>query len=596
MFGIWCPVGAEEIREESEKEVSVEGHGLIERTFHRQTVNAETFKETFKRVAQSISWAFEDMDPSRAIEKYTTMMERSPGDPLRGSVNAFSSLLTPDQFDAYTLQEEFNRALTIFCLKQHATKFRKRRWDAMRCTSQVYLLEDPSVHFDGVSDTRKYETQAFPAAGDGRPVMVQMEREQESTATLDSRSLFSYRMLHTLAIFVWPDGGESRSTREAESKLNQASTQNHHSSSHHQSHHSASPYSDKENLVKRVAMMHKRFAQIRKPVEERFENLFTVSPMLQIRLQKAFTFLDVTRDGCLDTGELKAMLCRARERDVDDEETERAMKFFDPSGNGTIEPSEFLQYMISKGSLQDAALPLSRLEMICRVGFKCNRKKANSDSLKPLYIEIDPFSQILAIYDEQASSSYEQKFKSQFLKKTIDLKTRIIEKPDEIRYAHHRHGHGNKKKHDTHSKKGLDQKNNDGDSQPHSTASPHSLLQPPADDASAPPANDPHPEDITHLKTTKHQEPKSEALRAAERRSEKLDDKRSLVPCTLKFVKSSDIHSSLSLVFSADDYQRVSALLERCVDKEAEMTEARPVVQELLVEAALPTLVLLPDY
>lgn len=578
----------------------------IRRELKRQSVDPKTFKESFVRVAQGISWAFEDMEPERAIEEYSGRMERSPGDPLRGSVNAFSELLTPDQFDEYTLREEFNRALTMFCLKQHATKFRKRRWEAMRCTSQVYLLEDKAIRFEGVSDTRKYKTRSFL---DGRPKLVHMEREQESAATLEARSLFAYRLHHTRALFVW--GGEDEGD-----------------------------YASKDAIKDGVRDFHNNFAKKRGAVEARFANLYSISPALQIKLQKAFTFLDITRDGTLDSDELKAMLCKAKERDVSDEEVTQAMLNFDPSGNGVIEPSEFLQYMITKGSSQDSILPIARIESICRAGWKCDRIKASASTsssssssgpstsgAKPIYIEICPFTSELLVYERSAAETwYDEKAKKSHLKKVIDLHTRTLVLPEEEvddkktkkkkKDDNEDEKDGDKKKH---SKKNDGDDEKDDDKKKHAHKDDHKKDGHKKDDhkkddeKKTEKKKDDHDDDDDDDKKKGDHEKKKDGddKKKGDHEKKKDDDEKDghknekrkvrktkdgRRPTMLKFVKTSNSHSSITLVFTPEDYENITSLLERFLDNDANQSEARPVVQELLVEAALPTLVILPDY
>lgn len=542
---------------EKEEEVETEGGGKdIRRELKRQSVDPKTFKEAFVRVAQGISWAFEDMEPERAIEEYSGKMERSPGDPLRGSVNAFSKLLTPDQFDDYTLREEFNRALTMFCLKQHATKFRKRRWEAMRCTSQIYLMQDKSIRFEGVSDTRKYITRSFQ---DGRPKFVHMEREQESAATLESRSLFAYRLHHTRALFVWnPEEGSS--------------------------------YASNDAIKEGVQEFHRNFSKKRGAVEARFANLYSISPALQIKLQKAFTFLDITRDGTLDIDELRSMLSKAKERDVSEEEAQKAMLIFDPSGNGVIEPSEFLQYMITNGASQDSVLPIARIESVCRAGFNCERVK--NGATKPLYIEICPFSKELMVFDREAAKYwFEEKSKKSYLKKVIDLHTRLLHKPEEEEEPPKSKSSDSKDSKDTKdskdSKDGKEGKKESKDSKEskESKDSSKDHHHKSKDDEKSDKESKDDKKDKKDKKDAEEKEsPKPKRTKSGHR------------PTTLKFVKTSNVHSSITFSFSPDDYERLASLLERFLDNDANTSEARPVVRELLVEAALPTLVLLPDY
>ena len=606
MIGPWCPQGKEDFHIEKEEEFTLDekdgGGKEIRRELKRQSNDPKTFKESFVRVAQGISWAFEDMEPERAIEEYSGRMERSPGDPLRGSVNAFSQLLTPDQFDEYTLREEFNRALTAFCLKQHATKFRKRRWEAMRCTSQVYLMEDKAIRFEGVSDTRKYKTRLFL---DGRPKFVHMEREQESAATLEARSLFAYRLHHTRALFVW--GGDDDGD-----------------------------YASSDAIKTGVREFHNNFAKKRGAVEARFANLYSISPALQIKLQKAFTFLDITRDGTLDSDELKAMLCKAKEREVSDEEVEQAMLNFDPSGNGVIEPSEFLQYMITKGSSQDSVLPMARIESICRAGWKCDRVKSSSSTSssssssasnsnsKPIYIEICPFTNELLVYERSAAESwFDEKAKKSHLKKVIDLHTRTLVLPEEevddkkTKKKDSEHDDKKKdekkddsKKHKDDSKHKDDKDEKKDDSKKHKDDSKHKDEKDDSKKHKDDKDEKKHKDDKDekkddskkHKDDSKHKDEKDEKDDKDENKDEKKEKRKvrktkdGRRPTTLKFVKTSNSHSSITLVFDPEDYENITSLLERFLDNDANQSEAKPVVQELLVEAALPTLVILPDY
>ena len=45
-----------------------------------------------------------------------------------------------------------------------------------------------------------------------------------------------------------------------------------------------------------------------------------------------------------------------------------------------------------------------------------------------MWIEIDPFAQVLSVYDSKAIGSFDVKFKSALLKKTVDLKEREFSK------------------------------------------------------------------------------------------------------------------------------------------------------------------------
>lgn len=460
---LWSPKRAQEFKIESEKEVEVHGVKLNARTVTRQTTDKSTFCQAFSKVSKAVSWSFEDIDPEHAAERYSALPERLPDDALRGAKNDFSILLTPDQFDFYTLQEEFNRSLTVFCLKHNPSKFRKRRWEAMRCTSQIYLLDERAITVEGVSDTRRYEVQSF---ADGRPVMVNIYRDQESTITLNSRSQFSHRTNVSRGWVIW-DGD--------------------------------SPYSDMAVLKQSVKDFHLGFQSVRHEVESRFAGLYKLAPQLQIRLQKAFTFLDVHRDGTLDFEELRNVLSRVHTRRATEEETQRAMKDLDPSGNGTIEPSEFVKYMSEHGTDQASLLPLSRLDVMCRAGFEAKKKKALSTS--SCYVEVDPFAQVLSIYDSKAGTLYDPKVKAGYLKKTLDLKERDMQ----------------------------------------------------AD------------------------EPKADGSGA------------------ITFTKRSNT-SSLTLLFSANNFKPILELLQRCVDRDSSFAaEAKPLVQSLLVEAALPALVAVAD-
>lgn len=443
-------------------------HGvkLSSRVVNRQTTEKSTFCQAFSKVAKSVSWSFEDIDPEHAAERYGGLPDRLPDDALRGVKNDFSVLLTPDQFDFYTLQEEFNRSLTAFCLKHHPSKFRKRRWEAMRCTSQIYLLDEHAISVEGVSDTRRYSVQCY---ADGRPVMVSMHRDQESAITLNSRSQFSHRTNVSRAWVIW-DGD--------------------------------SPYSDLSMLKESVRDFHRGFQSTRIEVESRFSGLYKLAPQLQIRLQKAFTFMDVHRDGTLDFNELRNVLSRVHGRRATEEETKRAMTDLDPSCNGTIEPSEFIKYMSEHGTDQESLLPLSRLEYMCKAGFDARRKKALSSS--PCYVEVDPFAQVLSIYDAKASATFDPKIRAGLLKKTIDLKDRDMN-----------------------------------------------------------PSQDAKTDGSMSITFTKRSNPSS---------------------------------SPLTLIFDTDNYKPILELLQRCVDRDTSFAaEAKPIVQNLLVEAALPALVSVAD-
>lgn len=380
-----------------ESKKKIEDTELTLKSIERRTTSVEAFTTAFKRKAQAVAWAFEDLDPYYAIDTYQTRPERLPQEPVHGVVNDVSALLAPDQFDLYSLQEEFNRALTVYCLKHHPTKFRKRRWEAMRSTSPIYMLNPELIVIDGVSDMRWFEAQCF---ADGRPVQVQMHRDQESTITLDKRARFTHRTFVVRAWIMWED----------------------------------SPY-HKESLFKEdFHEFHKRFAGIKHEVEARFKNVFQVDPTLQARLQRAFLYLDTQRDGSLDPNEVRNMLARSHERPVNDDELNRALKELDPSGNGTVELSEFIKYMTEFGGLQTSLLPLQRLESMCRIGFAARKKKSvlsgPPDTWPAVWVEVDPFAQVLAIYDEKATGSYDSKFKQAYIKKTIDLKERDFEKMD----------------------------------------------------------------------------------------------------------------------------------------------------------------------
>jgi hypothetical protein len=450
------------------KEVPLGDDGLkfLAKTFSKQTTRVDAFAQAFSRKAQYIAWAFEDLDPNYAIETYPAMLERLPDDPLRGQVNAVSQLLTPDQFDLYTLQEEFNRALTMFCLKHHPTKFRKRRWEAMRATSQLYLLDDSVITIDGVSDSRTYETLIYK---DGRPLVVHMVRDQESTITLDRRAQFSHRTLVARAWLLWDD----------------------------------SPFQDQALFERDFRDFHKRFAETKKSVEKRFLGIFKMDPHLNARLQRAFSFLDSTKDGSLDQQELKIILSRAHGREVADEEVAAALMELDPSGNGTVEPSEFVKYIQDHGGKPTSLLPIHKLEVICKAGFVARKKKKlrSPDSWPEVWIEIDPFAQVLSIHDPKAIGSYDTKFKSGLLKKTINLKERDFEKVE--------------------------------------SSSPDKFV-------------------------------------------------------LLQFTKRASSHVVLAL--DPKSFKSAFELLTKCVDRSVTFAaEASPLVHELLVEAALPALVSLPD-
>jgi hypothetical protein len=399
LIALWHPKQAQKFKTETQAEKVMDELKIVTRSLSRHSTNTKGFAQSFSRVGQTICWAFEDLDPNLAMEKYTGLPERGQDEPLRGVVNDFSSLLTPDQFDVYTLQEEFNRALTSFCLKHHPSKFRKRRWEAMRCTSPIYLLEPTAITFDGVSDTRNYETESFL---DGRPILVHMERDQESAVNLDDRTLFSHRIHYSCAWMLWHDA----------------------------------PYSvESSQFRESLKSLHTKFKSARKELESRFANLYKLPQHLQIRLQRAFTFLDVQRDGTLDHNELKNILSRAHGRATSNDETDRAMKALDPSCNGTIEPSEFVKYMSEQGSAQGALLPIAKLDAMCRAGFDARKQKnsvlstsSKSSEWPKVWIEIDPFAQLLAIYDAKASGNFDPNFKQPLLKKTINLKEREVER------------------------------------------------------------------------------------------------------------------------------------------------------------------------
>jgi hypothetical protein len=390
---VWHPKQGESYNKETKGQVEMEGVKLKTQTFSRRTTDTKTFAQAFSRSAQHICWAFEDMEPSLAIERYSGLPARGQDEPLRGIINDFSSLLTPDQFDTYTLQEELNRSLTAFCLKHHPSKFRKRRWEVMRCTSPIYLLDPSVISFDGVSDSRVYTTHSFP---DGRPSMVQLERDQESSVNLDQRTLFSHRTHYTCAWLMWHDG----------------------------------PYTiDNKLFQEDLKNLHKSFTKTKNELEDRFSKLYKLPPHLQARLQRAFNFLDIERDGTIDHSELKDVLSRTHGRLVSDDEAARAMKELDPSGNGTVEPSEFIKYMGERGSLQGALLPIANLDAMCRTGFEIKLKKGSaSPSLWPsAWLEVDPFAQVLSVYDAKAIGSYDAKQKQPHLKKTLSLVERSFE-------------------------------------------------------------------------------------------------------------------------------------------------------------------------